>query len=375
MTRTKKLYLCPLFRERKKEMYIHNFSAGPAILPEVVKKRVAHAVLDFQDTGLSLMEISHRSQEFAPIVEEGQKLVKELLNIPSGYHVLFLGGGASTQFYMLPYNLLREKAGYLNTGVWATKALKEAQLLGNVLEVASSADRNYCYIPEDYSIPPSLDYLHITTNNTIYGTQLHRLPNTSTRLCADMSSDIFSRPVKVEPFDVIYAGAQKNCGPAGVTLVIVREEALGKTSHVLPSMIDYRTHIKSGSMFNTPPVLPLFALVENLKWLKKQGGVEAIETMNQVKAQILYDEIDRNSLFQPTADPKHRSLMNICFVMKEGKESLETSFLAFARSQGMSGLKGHRSVGGFRASIYNAMPKKSIQALANCMKQFEEENR
>ncbi len=350
----------------------HNFSAGPSILPEFTKEETAKAIMDFAGTGLSVMEVSHRGAEFQAVVDETVALIKEILNVPEGYSVLLLQGGASLQFYMAPLNLLAKKAAYLNTGVWASKALKEAKLVGEVVEVASSKDKNYTYIPTGYEVPADVDYFHITSNNTIYGTQLYSDPEVSVPLVADMSSDIFSRPIDISKYDLIYAGAQKNLAPAGLTLAIVKDSALGKTGRVLPTMLNYQTHIEGGSMFNTPPCVAIFAALQTLKWLKNLGGIEVIEKMNIAKAKVLYDELDRNSFFKAVVpNPKDRSLMNICFVMREGKEDLEKEFLTLAKQKGLDGLKGHRSVGGFRASCYNALPIESVQALVDAMKEFE----
>ncbi|RUT79576.1 3-phosphoserine/phosphohydroxythreonine transaminase [Ancylomarina longa] len=353
-------------------MKVHNFSAGPSILPDFTVEKTAEAIHNFAGTGLSVMEVSHRSKEFVAVMDEAQSLFKELLNIPEGYSVLFLGGGASTQFCMIPYNLLGKKAAYLNTGAWANKAQKEAKLFGEVVEVASSKDAIYNYIPKGYEIPADADYFHITTNNTIYGTEIKEDMDIDVPLVADMSSDIFSRPVDVSKYVLIYGGAQKNLAPAGVTFVIVKDEFLGKMEREIPTMLDYRTHIKGGSMFNTPPVVPVFAALQTLKWIKAQGGVAAMQKMNDEKAAVLYNEIDRNPMFKGTVVNKEdRSIMNICFVMTEEYKELEKDFLDFAVSKGMSGIKGHRSVGGFRASTYNALPKSSVQALVDCMKEFE----
>lgn len=352
----------------------HNFNAGPSILPREVIEKTAQAVLDFENDGLSILEISHRAKNFQPIVDEAVALFKELLNIPEGYSVLFLGGGASLQFCMLPFNLLEKKAAYLNTGVWAKKALKEAKAFGEVVEVASSADANYIFIPKGYSIPTDADYFHITTNNTIYGTELLEDITSPVPLIADMSSDIFSRPVDVSKYGMIYGGAQKNLAPAGVTFVIVKDELLGKVSRYIPTMLDYRTHIKEGSMFNTPPVLPIYAALQTLKWLKSQGGLVQVEKNNIAKATLLYNAIDNSKMFVGTANKEDRSRMNICFVMKPEFQHLEADFLKFATSKGMVGLKGHRSVGGFRASCYNALPIESVQALVDCMNEFETNN-
>ena len=347
----------------------HNFSAGPSILPREVIENTAQAVLDFN--GLSILEISHRSKDFQAVLDEAVALFKELLNIPEGYSVLFVGGGASMQFCMVPYNLLEKKAAYLNTGTWANKAQKEAKLFGEVVEVASSKDANYSYIPKNYEIPSDADYFHITTNNTIFGTEIRKDIDSPVPLVADMSSDIFSRPVDVSKYGLIYGGAQKNLAPAGVAFVIVKEELLGKVSRAIPTMLDYRTHVANGSMFNTPPCVPIFAALQTLKWLKQLGGLRKMEQINLEKAALLYDEIDRNRLFKGTAAIEDRSIMNVCFVMNDEYKELEPKFLEYAVSQGMVGIKGHRSVGGFRASIYNAMPKESVQALVDCMKHFE----
>ncbi len=352
----------------------YNFNAGPSILPQSTIDNTAKAILDFNGIGLSIMEISHRSKDFQPVVDESVALFKELLNIPEGYQVLFLGGGASLQFCMVPYNLLEKKAAYLNTGTWASKAQKEAKLFGDVVEVASSKADNFCFIPKDYTIPADVDYFHITTNNTIFGTELHKDIDSPVTLVADMSSDIFSRPVDISKYGLIYGGAQKNLAPAGVTFVIVKEDLLGKVSRQIPSMLDYRIHIKDGSMFNTPPVVPIYAGLQTLKWLKEMGGLKVMEKKNVEKATILYDEIDRNKLFKGTAAIEDRSLMNICFVMNEEYKDLEDTFGQFAAEKGMVGIKGHRSVGGFRASTYNALPKESVQALVDCMKEFEKKN-
>ena len=330
----------------------YNFGAGPSILPQEVMKATAAACVDFDGIGLSLMEISHRSKEFQAVMGEAQALVKELLDVPAGYSVLFLGGGASLQFCMVPYNMLEHRAAYLNTGVWAKKAIKEAKLFGEVVEVASSADRNYCYLPKGFTVPADVDYFHLTTNNTIYGTEIRTDLDSPVPMVADMSSDILSRPVDVSKYALIYGGAQKNLSMAGVTFVI-------------------RTHIDKGSMFNTPPVVPIYCAMQNLRWVKSQGGVEAMDRRARERAEVLYAEIDRNRLFRGTVEAEDRSVMNICFVMADEYKDLEAEFLAYATAQGMSGIKGHRSVGGFRASCYNAMPLKGVQALVACMKEFE----
>ena len=349
----------------------YNFNAGPSILPREVIEQTAQACLDFDNSGLSLMEISHRAKNFQPIVDEAVALFKELLNIPEGYSVLFLGGGASLEFCMIPYNFLEKKAAYLNTGVWATKAEKEAKLFGEVVEIASSKDRNFTYIPRDFVIPTDADYLHITTNNTIYGTELREDLDSPIPLIADMSSDILSRPVDVSKYTMIYGGAQKNLAMAGLTFVIVKEDALGKVSRPIPTMLDYRTHVKKGSMFNTPPVVPIYSALMNLRYIKAHGGVEAMAKLAQQRADIIYNEIDRNKLFVGTAEKDSRSLMNITFVLNEEYKDLQEEFLAFATSKGMVGVKGHRDVGGFRASCYNAMCIEGCEALVKCMQEFE----
>lgn len=353
----------------------HNFNAGPSILPREVIEKTAQAVLDFNGSGLSILEISHRAKDFQPVVDEAVALFKELLNIPEGYSVLFLGGGASLQFCMVPFNLLEKKAAYLNTGAWASKAMKEAKGFGETVEVASSKDANYSFIPKGYEIPADADYFHITTNNTIYGTEILTDIDSPVTLIADMSSDIFSRPVDVSKYGMIYGGAQKNLAPAGLTFVIVKDELLGKVSRYVPTMLRYQTHIDNGSMFNTPPVLPIFSATETLRWIKANGGLAGMEKRNIAKADLLYSEIDRNSLFKGTAAVEDRSRMNVCFVMNDGYQELEAEFMKYATSNGMIGLKGHRSVGGFRASIYNAMDIESVQALVDCMKTFEAQNK
>ena len=352
----------------------YNFNAGPSMLPREVIENTAKQILDFNGSGLSLAEISHRAKDFQPVVDEAEALVKELLDIPEGYSVLFLGGGASLEFCMVPYNFLNKKAAYLNTGTWAKKAMKEAKLFGEVVEVASSADANYTFIPKDWSVPADVDYLHITTNNTIYGTEMRKDLDVPVRLIADMSSDIFSRPVDVAKYDCIYAGAQKNLSMAGVTIVIVKNDALGKVERPIPTMLDYRTHVEKGSMFNTPPVVPIYTAMENLRWIKANGGVEAMDKRANERAEMLYAEIDRNKLFKGTVAVEDRSLMNICFVMNEEYAELEKPFFDFATLKGMVGIKGHRSVGGFRASCYNAQTIEGVTALVNAMKEFEANN-
>ena len=325
----------------------YNFNAGPSILPREVIENTARQILDFNGSGLSLAE---------------------------GYSVLFLGGGASLEFCMIPYNFLIKKAGYLNSGVWAKKAMKEAKLFGEVVEVASSADANYSFYPKDWTCPTDLDYLHITTNNTIYGTEIRKEPEVPVRLIGDMSSDIFSRPIDVAKYDCIYAGAQKNLAMAGVTLVIVKDDALGKAERQIPTMLDYRTHVEKGSMFNTPPVVPIYCALETLRWIKANGGVQEMDRRAIERARIVYDEIDRNKLFRGTVAEDSRSLMNICFVMNDEYKELEKPFFDFATSKGMVGIKGHRSVGGFRASTYNAQTIEGVEALVACMKEFEQQH-
>ncbi|MFI3267684.1 MAG: 3-phosphoserine/phosphohydroxythreonine transaminase, partial [Rikenellaceae bacterium] len=326
----------------------HNFSAGPSILPRVAIENAAKAVLDFDSMGLSLLEISHRTKDFEAVRDEAVALFKELLGVPEGYQVIFVGGGASSQFFQIPYNLLETKAGYVNTGVWAKKAIKESGIFGETVVLASSDDKNFNYIPKGFEIPSDLDYLHITSNNTIYGTAYHTDLDSPVPLIADMSSDIFSRPVDVSKYGMIYGGAQKNLGPAGVTFIVVREDLLGKVSRTIPSMVDYRNQIKDGSMFNTPPVFPIYVVRETLRWLKENGGVEAMNAKNKAKAALLYGEIESNPLFKGTAEVEDRSIMNVCFVMNDEYEELAPEFLKFATDKGMVGVKGHRLVGGFR---------------------------
>jgi len=350
----------------------HNFNPGPSVLPEYTLEQTSKAVLDLNGIGMSILEISHRSKEFEAILGETQQLFKELLNIPDGYTILFLGGGASLQFAMIPYNFLNTKAAYLNSGAWASKAMKEAKYFGEVIEVASSKADNYTYIPKNYVVPDDVDYFHITANNTIYGTELKKDPDVKVPLFADASSDILSRPMDVSKYGIIYGGAQKNLGPAGVAFVIIKNELLGNIKRSIPAMLDYRTHVENNSLYNTPPVFAIFACLQTLKWLKSLGGVEAIHRINVEKAQMLYDEIDRNKLFRcPVRDVEDRSLMNVCFVMNEEYKELEAPFLEYAKTKGIVGIKGHRSVGGFRASIYNALPKESVVVLIEAMKEFE----
>mgnify|MGYP000050083827 CR=1 FL=1 len=349
----------------------HNFSAGPAVLPVSALENTAKAVLDLNGIGMSIMEISHRGNDFEPIINEAKALFTELLGIPQGYHVLFLGGGASLQFCMVPYNLLKTKAAYLNTGTWASKAIKEAKLFGQVIEVGSSKESNFNYIPKGYTIPADADYFHITTNNTIFGTELKEDISSPVPLVADTSSDMFSRPMDISKYSLIYGGAQKNLGPAGLSYVIIKESILGKVDRPIPSMLNYKIHIDEGSMYNTPPCVNIFAALQTLKWIKGLGGLDVIHKMNKEKAQMLYDQIDNSKIFTGTAKKEDRSIMNVVFVMKEEYKALEQEFLDFAKTKNLSGLKGHRSVGGFRASIYNACPKESVIALIDAMKEFE----
>lgn len=350
----------------------HNFYAGPSILPQFTIENTAKAVLDLNGIGLSIMEISHRSKDFIAVIDKAQELFVELLGIPEGYSVLFVGGGASTQFAMVPFNLLNKKAAYLNTGSWAKKAIKEAKLFGEVDVVGSSEDRNYSYIPKGWVVPEDADYFHITTNNTIYGTEIKEDLDVNVPLVADMSSDIFSRPIDVSKYAVIYGGAQKNLAPSGVTFVIIKNDVLGKVDRPIPTMLNYQTHIDKGSMFNTPPCLPIYAALQTLIWLKDNGGIAEMQKINIKKADLLYGEIERNKLFKATVeDLEDRSLMNVCFVMNEEYADLEKDFFEYASSQGMMGIKGHRSVGGFRASLYNAMPYESVEAFVNVMQEFE----
>lgn len=350
----------------------YNFNAGPSKLPKEVMEAVSAACIDFEGSGLSLMEMSHRAKNFQPVLDEAVTLFKELLHIPEGYSVLFLGGGASLEFCMVPFNFLEKKAAYLNTGVWAKKAMAEAKNFGETIEVASSADKTFNYIPKGWTIPADADYFHITTNNTIYGTEIKEDIDSPIPLIADMSSDIFSRPLDVSKYTMIYGGAQKNLSMAGVTFVIVKDEALGKVSRTIPTMLDYRTHIKGGSMFNTPPTVPIYCALQTLKWIKANGGVEEMERRAIEKAEALYGEIDRNKLFRATVEDKmDRSRMNICFVMNDEYKELEAEFLQFATERGMVGIKGHRSVGGFRASTYNAVTIEDVKALIACMQEFE----
>lgn len=352
---------------------VYNFSAGPAILPQEVLKEASEACVNFDGLNLSLLEISHRSKNVIAIVDEAKALAKELLGVGDDYSVLFLGGGASTQFAMAPYNLLSDsgKAGYISTGSWAKKALKEAAKIGNAVSLASSEDKNFSYIPKGFDIPEDLDYLHLTSNNTIVGTQFKDFPKTNVPLVSDMSSDIFSRKINGNDFGLIYAGAQKNMGPSGSTMVVVKNSLLGKVEREKLSMLDYEIHIKNDSMFNTPPVFPIYVSLLTMRWLKSNGGIEAMEKANQAKADALYAEIDRNSLFEGTAAVEDRSSMNVTFVLKD--EANAANFDALAKAANLSGLKGHRSVGGYRASIYNAMEMEGVQALIDTMQAAEKQ--
>lgn len=355
----------------------HNFYAGPSVMSQYTIDHAIEGIRDFEGTGLSILEISHRSKEFIACLDETVALFKDLLDIPSGYHVIFLGGGASMQFCMVPYNMLVNKAAYLLTGTWASKACKEAKLFGDVVEVASSKDKNFSYIPKDFTIPTDADYFHITTNNTIFGTEIKKDLDSPVPLMADMSSDIFSRPVDVSKYALIYGGAQKNLAPAGMAFVIIREDMLGKAEGIrkIPTMLDYRTHVTNGSMFNTPPCFTIYAALQTLKWYKQIGGIKEMQKRNIEKAQMLYDEIDRNKLFVPTVTcEEDRSIMNICFVMADEYKDLEEGFLELAKTKGLVGIKGHRSVGGFRASTYNALPVESVQALIDAMREYEKKN-
>ena len=358
---------------------MHNFNAGPCVLPREAVEAAIAAIQNFDNTGIGILEISHRTPGWERVMAETRQLWRELLNIPENYEILFLGGGASTQFFHVPANLLNKKAAYLQTGVWAKKAAKEAKFYGEVEVVASSEDKTYSYIPKDYVIPTDADYFHITTNNTIYGTEIRYDMDCPIDLVADMSSDIMSRPVDVSKYAMIYGGAQKNVGPAGVTFVIIRRDLLENNFRPLQTMVSYKTHAadeeRNISMFNTPPVVPIFVMYETLKWVKKLGGLEAMNKINVEKADLLYNEIDRNSMFVGTAAKEDRSIMNVCFVMAPGHEDKEKAFMEFAKERGMVGIKGHRSVGGFRASIYNACPVESVKALVACMQEFEAANK
>ena len=348
----------------------HNFSAGPSILPIEVMKSASEAVKNLNNSGLSLIEISHRSRDFVQIMEKARSLSLELLNLENkGYKALFLQGGASLQFLMSAYNLLDRKAGYLNTGSWSTKAIKEARLFGEVIELASSKDKNFNYIPKDYIIESNLDYIHITTNNTIFGTQIKRIPESNVSLIADMSSDIFSRNIDFSKFDLIYAGAQKNMGPAGTTLVVIKEDILGKVDRNIPSMLDYRIHIEKDSMFNTPPVFAVYTSMLTLEWIKKNGGIKSIEENNRIKANLIYNEIDSNDLFEGFAAFEDRSQMNATFNLKN--DSHREIFDKMCLDANISGINGHRSVGGYRASIYNSLDISSLNILIDVMKELK----
>lgn len=353
---------------------IHNFNAGPSILPQRVFRQASEAVLNYNNTGLSILEIGHRTSTFQAVMDEARALVKELMQLGNGHEVLFLHGGASTQFMQVPMNLLDDKqtAAYADTGVWGQKAIKEAKLYGKVEVVCTGRESNYTIIPKNFAVPNDAVYFHITTNNTIYGSQWQKIPKTSIPLVGDMSSDIFSRVIDFNAFDLIYAGAQKNMGPAGVNLVVVNKNILGKIKRPIPTIMDYRNHIKDGSMLNTPPVFAVYVCMLTLRWLKEQGGVAAIEKKNIEKAALLYEEIDRNPLFTGTVAKEDRSKMNVCFVMNDGL--LEEKFLAYAKEQNIAGIKGHRLVGGFRASLYNALPISSVQVLVDAMKSFAKQH-
>ncbi|MDG2372274.1 MAG: 3-phosphoserine/phosphohydroxythreonine transaminase [Flavobacteriaceae bacterium] len=348
----------------------HNFSAGPSVLPQEVINQASKAIIELDNIGLSLIEISHRSKEFISIMEEATERVIKITGLENkGYKAIFIQGGASLQFLMTAYNLLEKKAAYINTGTWAVKAIKEAKIIGEVNEIASSKDKNFNYIPKDYSVPQDADYIHITTNNTIFGTQYKSFPNTTVSLIADMSSDIFSRKIDYSKFDLFYAGAQKNMGPAGVTLVVIKESVLSKVSREIPSMLNYNSYIKAGSMSNTPPVFAVYTALLNLRWIESQGGLEELEKRNKNKAELLYNEIDKNPCFEGFAAKEDRSHMNVTFTLTD--KSLSDDFNKIWEDNNISGLKGHRSVGGYRASIYNALPIESIELLVKCMKQFE----
>ena len=352
-------------------MVKHNFNAGPSVLPDVVIKKAAEAVLDFNGSGLSILSISHRTKDFDAVMDEAKSLFRELLEIPDNYQIYFVGGGASTQFFQIPYNFLGKKAAYVNTGVWTKKAIKEAKLFGEVEVIASGEESNFSAIPKGYTIPTDCDYLYTCMNNTIYGTENHIDIDSPIPHICDMSSDILSHPVDVSKYALIYGGAQKNLAPAGVTFVIIRDDMMEKVVRNVPSMVHPKTHVDNNSMYNTPPVFPIYVLRETLKWVKAEGGLAEIHRRNEEKAAKLYGEIDRNSLFQGTVAKEDRSSMNICFVMTEGNEALAAEFMAFAKERGMVGIKGHRLVGGFRASCYNACPMEAVDALVACMQEFE----
>lgn len=349
----------------------HNFYAGPSILSQYTLDNTIAAIKDFDGMGLSLLEISHRSKQFVNVFNEACAMVKELLDVPEGYSVLWLGGGASMQFAMVPFNLLNKKAAYIDTGTWASNAIKEAKLFGEVDVIASSKDKNYTYFPKNFTVPTDADYFHFTSNNTIYGTELRVDPDSPVPMVGDMSSDIFTRKVDISKYDLIYAGAQKNLGPSGVTLVIVKNDALGKVDRAIPTMLNYMTHIKKDGMYNTPPVLPIYASLQTLRYYKAQGGVETFRRLGEEKAAVLYDAIDDSRMFVGTVEPDSRSIMNVCFVMKPEYGEMEQKFIDFASERGIVGIKGHRSVGGFRASLYNALPLESVKVLADAIKEFE----
>lgn len=353
----------------------HNFYAGPSILTPYTIQKTADAVINFADTGLSLLEVSHRGKEFQAVIDEAAALTKELLNVPEGYHVLFLGGGASLQFCMVPFNLLKKKAAYINTGTWATNAIKEAKLFGEVEVVASSEDNKFNYIPKDFVIPTDADYFHYTSNNTIYGTETRKDYDSPIPMVCDMSSDIFSREFDVSKYECIYAGAQKNLAPSGVTIVIIKEDALGHVDRPIPTMLDYRTHVKKGSMFNTPPVLPIFTALQTLRYYKEIGGIHQLQSRAELKAARLYEAIDSSAMFEGTARMEDRSLMNVTFVMAPPFKELEKDFIDFCSQRGIMGIKGHRSVGGFRASLYNALPMESVDFLVEAMHDFESKHK
>ncbi|MBQ8916822.1 MAG: 3-phosphoserine/phosphohydroxythreonine transaminase [Alistipes sp.] len=348
----------------------HIFNAGPSLLADEVYASAAKAIMDFNDSGISILSISHRTPDFDAVMNEADALFRELLHIPDNYKIIYLGGGASTYFYEIPANFLGKKAAYINTGVWSKKAIKEAKRYGEVAVIATSEDKNFNYIPKGFTIPADADYLHITSNNTIYGTEYHEDLDSPIPVIADMSSNILSRPIDVTKYTMIYGGAQKNLAPAGVAFAIIREDMVERVVRDLPTMMQFKTHMENNSMFNTPPVFPIFVLKETLKWLKSIGGVEEIYRRNQEKAALLYDEIDRNPLFRGTVEKDSRSLMNICFVMAEGYEELAAEFMAYTKEQGIVGIKGHSLVGGFRASCYNALPKESVEVLVKCMQDF-----
>ena len=353
----------------------YNFSAGPATMPEPVLEEIRDEMMNYRGSGMCVMEMSHRSKVYQQIIDEAEQDLRDLMGIPDNYKVLFIQGGATLQFSMIPMNLMKNgKAVYIETGAWSKKAIAEAKKVGEVVVAASSKDKNYTYVPKNFTIADDSDYFHYTSNNTIYGTEIRQDPDVKQRLVCDMSSDIFSRPIDISKYDLIYAGAQKNLAPAGVTLAIVRVDALGHVDRPIPTMLSYKTHVDKDSMFNTPPVLPIFAALQTLKWYKEQGGIAAMEKKDKENAAILYDEIDRNKLFRGTVVPEDRSIMNVCFVMNEEYKELEDEFNQFATAAGMVGIKGHRSVGGFRASLYNAMPKSSVEALVACMQEFEKKH-